>query len=496
MRDRRQRAETLIRLEQERAPHGFVGGLDVQSEGSQTLSVHDAAEGTNLGRVPVAHPRDVEKAAAAAREAHAILRREDREERARALESLAQIVADALEDLAILECLQTGRSYRDVREHDLELGIRTLRLAASWVRARTAGETYPLAGHRTGYVDPAAHPIWGVILPTAEPLGAALRATALSVAAGSGVILLAPPEAPLSVLRLAALSRESSLPGGTLNVLTGEGRSSAELLAESPDIDALAYSGPLDLARRVLVGAAKSNLKPVVMEIDSKVPCLVLENADVTIAVDAVFRSGLCSPCQTGRGVGRVLVHESLYTDFASRLTHLAKSMVIGHPLDEHTELGAVCSEARMKRVLAYVELGRREGATLVAGGGREIEGARIDGSFVQPTVFVDPPGDGRLVREPTGGPVVTVERFRDEAQAVERAGSSLGRNQALIFARSESRGRRVASKLDFGTVAVNGPLKLQPELPHAGAGESSAAKLGQEGWRHTFTRPRTLIVS
>lgn len=497
MRDRRDRAETLVRLERERVPHGFVGGLDIQSEGSQTLEVKDAAEDLTLGRVPVVHPRDVEKAAVAARKAHHILRDSEREVRAVGLENLAQSVADSLEDLAILECLQTGRSYRDVREHDLEAGLHTLRLAASWVRGQSEGQVHHLQGGRTGYVETVARPVWGVVLPAAEPLGAALRTTALAVAAGSGVVLLAPPEAPLSVLRFAALSRDAHhLPSGTLNVVTGEGRSSAELLAESPDIDALAYAGPLELARRVLVGAAKSNLKPVSLEVDGKVPCIVLERADLAPAVDAVFRSGLSSPCQTARGVGRVLVHESLYTEFASRLTALAKSTVIGHPLDEHTELGPLCTPERMKRTLAYVELGRREGATLVAGGTREIEGPRMRGAFVQPTVFVDPPADGRLVREPVGGPVVTVERFRDETQALERMQDGLGRHAALVFAGDEARARRYARELGFGTVAINGRLDLHAELPHAGGAESASAKLGVVGMRGTFGRSQTLLVS
>lgn len=494
MRDRRDRAETLVRIERERAPHGLVGGLDLQSEGNQTIEVQSAADGETLGRCPVAHPRDIEKAAEAARLAHAKIWSRDRERRARGLERLARVIRDHQEDLAILESLQTGRSYRDVLHQDLDLGVRTLRAAAGWLRAQS-GEHHALGEGRGALVEGAPFPVRGVVLPATEALGVALRTAALALAGGSGVVFLAPPEAPLGVLRLAALAREASLPTGALNALTGDGRGSAEHLAEAPHIDALSFFGPLELARRMLVSAAKSNLKPVDIEIESKMSCILLAGADLSRAVEEIFRSGLASGCQRSPAVGRVIVHESLYAELARRLTQLAKSAVLSHPLDEHTELGPLCSEERMKRVLAYVELGRREGASLVAGGTREVEGSRFSGWYVRPTLFLDPPVDGRLVREPVGGPVVTLEPFSEDEDALERAHHVLGRHTAAVFGEDDTRARRFARQLEFGTVAVNQGWGLEPELPHAGAGEGARPRLGRVGLTGTFTRWRTLLV-
>ena len=494
MRDRIVRAETLMRIERERAPHNYVGGLDLQSEGNQTLEVSGAADGEALGRCPIAHPRDIERAAEAARGAHSKLAGRDRERRARGLERLARVVRDHQEDLAILECLQTGRSYRDVLHHDLDLGVRTLRAAAGWLRSRQ-GEHHDLGEGRGALVEPTGFGVRGVVLPPAEPLGVALRTSAMALAAGSGLVLLAPPEAPLSILRLAALSREASLPAGALNVVTGDGRASAEHLAEAAFIDALSFFGPLELGRRMLVGAAKSNLKAVDLHIESKMPCIILEGADPGRAVEEIFRSGLGSACQRDPSASRIIVHESLYTDLAGRLTQLAKSAVVSHPLDEHTELGPLCSEERMKRVLAYVELGRREGASLVSGGTREVEGARFSGCYVKPTLFLDPPVDGRLVREPVGGPVVTLERFQKEEDALERAHDGIGRGTAAVFGGDDIGARRFARQLDFGTLAVNQTWELQPELPHAGAAVGARPQLGRVGLSSAYGRWRTLLT-
>lgn len=481
VRDRRQRAETLIRVQRERAPHGFIGGLDVQSEGSQTIEVNDAAEGNPLGRCPIAHIRDIERAAEAARKAAGKLRRKRPESRGQALESLAELVAENTEDLAILECLQTGRAYRDVLREDIERGLKALRMAAAWAR-EPRGQHHDLGGGRIGTVNWETRPVWGAVLPSTEPLGAALRRIAAVVASGGALVILAPPEAPLTVLRLAALSRDSGLPTGTINVLTGNGRDAAERLAECPLVDGLAYSGTIETARRMLVGAAKSNLKPVHLDLDSKTPCFILDDADISPAVDAVWRSGLTSSSQLGRSVGRVLVHESLYTSVADRLASLARGTVIGHPLDEHTELGPMVSEEGMRRVLAYVELGRREGAKLVAGGAREVEGPRFAGNFVQPTLFVEPPREGRLVREPIAGPVLSVEPFRTDDEAVEKADMSLGRGSAVVFAPNVGRAQRLAGRLNVGQVFINEPVRLYPTLPHASGSDGSAPQLGRLG--------------
>jgi acyl-CoA reductase-like NAD-dependent aldehyde dehydrogenase len=491
MDERLRRAETLARAERERAPHGFVGGLDLASEGSLTEEVIDASEGSTIGRCPIAHARDVEKAGEAARDGAEALSALGRDGRAELLEGLASLLADSERDLAILECLQTGRSLRDVLG-DLDVGVRALRAAAAWTRT-TRGAAVDLGGRTVGLSEPAAPPVRSALLPAAEPLAAALRHVARSVAAGSGLLLVAPIEAPLTVLRLGSLARDASLPGGAVNVLTSDGRDVPERVAASPLVDHLDFAGPREVARRVLVGAAKSNLKRVTLDLDDKTPCLIREDAELGPAVDAVWRSALSSPCQIGRAVERVLVHRNLHSEVAARLTSLARATVVGHPLEEHTELGPLCSEARMRRVLKYIELGRREGAKLVAGGERDVEGHHYAGFYVKPTVFLDAPLESRLVREPIEGPVLVIEPFDDDDDAVRRAEVGLGRGGALVFGRDQERALALGRRLGVGQLWVNGPLRLHPDLPHAPAAESGDAILGCESI-FTSAERRTII--
>lgn len=481
MEEREQRAHTLVRLERERAPHGFVGGLDVQSEGNLTVEVLDAAELSPLGRCPIAHARDIEKAAEAARQAADRWREGGPAARADALEALAALIDEREDDLALLECLQTGRSFRDVLARDLGRGRHGLRLAAAWARS-AASPRYALEGGAVGYVEPAPYAVRGAVLPGAEPLAAALRHLLRAVCSGSGLVLLAPAAAPLTVLRLGVLTREAGWPAGALNVLISDGREAPERLAEAPLVDAIVFAGPRDVARRMLVGAAKSNLKTVQLELDGKVPCVIREDAELGPAVDAIWRSALTSPCQLGRSIERALVHRSLFADVAARVTSLAKATIVGHPLGEHTELGPLADAAHLKRVLKYVELGRREGAKLVAGGERDVEGKRFAGAFVKPTVFLDPPADGRLVREPIEGPVVTIEPFDTEDEAVALAGRGLGRLGACVHGRDLAATEALGRRLGVGQLWINGPPELHPELPHAGAGESSGPLAGREG--------------
>ena len=480
MRDRRLRAQTLIEAQKERTPHGFIGGLDLRSEGSQTIEVFEAANNQSLGRCPLAHPQDIEKAIEAARTASLNLRERRPEKRARDLESLADIFETHQEDLALLECLQTGRSYRDVLRNDVELGLRTLRYAAAYAR-HPIGEVHDLGRDRVGYVYPTPRPVHATLLPASEPLGASIRRTAMTLAAGSSLILFAPPEAPLAVLRFAALSRDLNIPPGALNVLTSDGVETPQRVAES-SIDAISFSGPQDIARRVLVGAAKSNLKPVSLELECKTPCFVLPDADLSLAIEAIWRSSVTSFCQLNRSIGRILVHGSIYAEVADRLTHVVRATHLGHPLDEHTELGPLVSESMLKKTLAYVELGHREGGVLVAGGSRDVEGQRYTGNYVQPTLFLDPPPDGRLVREPIPGPVISLERFMDEQEAVRRVQASLGHTGAVIFSQDIHHAEKLAARLPVGQVWINESIELFPFLPHAAAGEVAEPTSGLAG--------------
>lgn len=441
------------------------------------------------------HSRDLEKSIIAGQTAAKELRQTSPETRSLYLQQLRDLVTQHAEDLCILECLQTGRTYQDVMQNDLAFGIKVLDHAIGLTQTVVNfSENHHLGAGLSGLVRSTARPLSAALLPSTEPLGSALRKLAISLTQGASLILIAPVDAPLSVLRLAALTRETIIPVGAIGALSGRGQESAELVAKSA-VDTLSYSGPLDIARRVVAGAAKSNLKPVSLELETKNAALIFEDADISRATRAIWRSSLTSFGQLNRSIGRVLVHQSRFAEVSNHLALSARSTLMGDPLDDHTELGPMVSPQAMQKALAYVELARKEGASLVAGGSRDVEGYRYAGHFVQPTVLVHPPADGRVVREPIIGPIISVEPFSTEKEALEKTTTCLGKNTMAIFSSDLSYAQKLANELDVGQVWINHSIQLFPSLPHQASGEVSAPNLGKSGL-NAISYDKSIIVN
>ena len=468
MRDRRQRAETLIRIQQDRNPYLFVGGLDIESDGSATLVVSNPADGVPIGRVPTANARDVDKAVASAQKVHRDhWQQTDPAERARLLWRFSDSIENDANDLAILESLQTGKTFRDVLAHDIEPSVRVLRYFAGWID-KHAGEAFDFGDGRTGAIEWTGPAVLASVLPLHDPFAAAVRKIALSLALGSSLVLKAPEQAPLTVLQLAALMHQNGLPPGAVNVITGQAPAE-EALAQHTGIGAMTYSGPIEQARRILVAAAKGNLKPVHFELGGKSTAVVFDDASLTRVTKAICGSIFRSRCTHGAAAAHVFVHERLYTDFCNTVTARARETVVGEPLDEHTELGPLTSEAHLKRVLAYVELGRREGAKVVAGGNRDVDGNKAMGFFVKPSVLVDVRPEWRIAREDVNGPLLSVSPFRHEDEVIEHINGADYGVAASVWTADLARARRVARRLDVGTAWINAHDVTEPGLPRSG---------------------------
>jgi acyl-CoA reductase-like NAD-dependent aldehyde dehydrogenase len=494
VRDRRKRAEKLIRHHQDRVPFLFIGGLAAESDGNATIQIANPTNGQPIGRTPAANVRDVERASEAAKSAYYEWSEVASVEKARILWRLADLVEAEAEDLAIVESLETGKTFREALNHDLSGALEILRHFAGHPNHRH-GEALDLGQGGFAYTRDEPHPVVGAIVPWHAPLATVVRKIMPAIANGSTVVVKPAEHAPLTILRLAEIATEAGLPAGTINVVPGFGSQAGEALAMNKDVTLLQFAGSIETARRILVAAAKSNLKEVALELGGKSVNIVFEDADVRHAVGTVWKTIFSNAAAANTAASRLLVHETLYESLSTTLTARAKEVVLGDPLDEHTELGPMVSEEHMKRILAYVELGRREGAKLVAGGKRDVDGTRSEGFFVQPTVFIDVKPSMRIAQEEIGGPVLSIMPFKSEDEAVEIANATDYGLCAGIWTENVARAHRVARRMKAGVVWVNHYGRVDPSMPFGGVDLSGHGRdLGRLGLERTC-RTKTIYV-
>jgi len=306
-----------------------------------------------------------------------------------------------------------------------------------------------------------------------------------ALAAGNSVVLKPSEKSPLTALRLAELALEAGVPPGVFNVVTGFGAEAGEALALHMDVDAIAFTGSTRTGRRMLDYAGRSNLKRVYNELGGKSAFVVFADfADLARAAETAAGSMFFNQGESCNAPSRVLVHESVADEFVARVAAEAPKYAPSDPLDAGTVMGAIVDETQLRTVLGFIDAGLADGARCVAGGRR----ARVDsgGCYVEPTVF-DGVGNGmRIAREEIFGPVLSVIRFRDEAEAVRLANNSSYGLQASVWSDNLNRAHRVARALRAGTVHVNQYDEDDITVPFGGYKQSGN---GRDKSLHAFDK-------
>jgi acyl-CoA reductase-like NAD-dependent aldehyde dehydrogenase len=454
-------------------PRLLVGGRLVPPRDGGTLPVVNPATGEVLSAAPAASAADVDDAVKAARRAfdQGPWRSMSARERGRAIRRLAELLWERREEFALVESLENGKTFREALRGDVGSGAGCLaHFAEEPVRLR--GEVIPVDGPFHTYVVREPVGVVGAIVPWNYPTSLACWKLGPALAAGCTVVLKPSELTPLTAMKLGELSLEAGLPDGVLNVVPGYGDPAGEAIARHPGVDKVSFTGSIRTARRLVAAAGETNLKKLTLELGGKSPHLVLADADLERAVEAVLWGIFGNKGETCNAGSRVLVHAKVHDGFVAALADRARRLRLGDPLDPATDVGSLVSRRQLETVLGYVRTGRAEGATLVTGGERDEEGAKARGFFVRPAVFAGVAPGMTIAQEEIFGPVVSVLRVEDDDAVAVANGTRYGL-AAAIWTRDVARAHALARRLEAGVVWINCFNEFDDAAPFGGFKES-----------------------
>ncbi|MEX2182818.1 MAG: aldehyde dehydrogenase family protein [Chloroflexota bacterium] len=464
-------------------PDLFIDGEWVASSDGTRASVVNPSDGTVAVEVDVATDDQVQAAIAAARRAFDATDWPSgpTAERAALLDRVATLMERDVEEMARLETLNTGKAMRESR-WDIADVIRVFRYYADLAdkdAGRLVDTSDPNALSRIVY-EPVG--VCGLIGPWNYPLLQMSWKVAPAIAAGNTVIMKPASATPLTAIHLAKLFAEAGAPRGVVNLVLGPGSRVGQALADSPDVDLISLTGGIEAGRALVHGAAV-NMKKIAMELGGKSPNIVFADADFETAVDNALTAAFVHSGQVCSAGCRAIVQDEIFDRFVAELARRADAIRLGHGSDDATEAGALISAEHRAKVEAFVDEARANGAKVVAGGRRPDEAHLQDGFYYRPTVVVDVRPDMRIIREEVFGPVLTVERFTTEDEAIAMANDTTYGLAGAVWTSDASRAQRVASRLRHGTVWINDYNTYLPQAEWGGFKQSGIGReLGRTG--------------
>ncbi|WP_367317480.1 betaine-aldehyde dehydrogenase [Vibrio coralliilyticus] len=470
----------------------YIDGSACNATSGESFTTYNPANGEPLATIGQASPQDLERAIESAKQGFKVWSAMTPMERSRILLKAVAILRERNDELAALEVADTGKPLQEAIEVDIVTGADVIEYFAGLVPGMQ-GEQQPLSENQFFYTRREPLGICAGIGAWNYPIQIAMWKSAPALAAGNAMIFKPSEETPLTALKLAEIFSEAGLPDGVFNVVQGDHRV-GQMLTAHPEIAKVSFTGESGTGKLVMADSAKT-LKQVTMELGGKSPMVIFDDSKLDNAVSAAMVANFYTQGEVCTHGTRVYVHEAIYDAFVSQLKERTEKLIVGNPMDMDTQIGALISKEHLGKVLGAIEEAKQSGATLLTGGYQVKDNGLENGNFVVPTVFTDCTDDMPHVQNEIFGPVMSVLKFSEESDVIERANDTSYGLAAGVFTQDLSRAHRVIHQLQAGICWVNTWGDSPAEMPvggykHSGIGREN----GPETLRH-YTQTKSVLI-
>jgi len=472
----------------------FIGGAWRAPVSGETYTTINPANEEPSAEVGKGDERDLDLAVAAARKAfdQGPWPRMSAADRGRIVWKLGDLIQQNLDEMARLESLNTGKTMFDSGKVEIPFAAEVFRYYAGWA-TKIHGETLALRDNAFTFTLRQPVGVVGAIVPWNFPFLLSSWKIAPALAAGNTVILKPASLTPLTALKFAELCQQAGLPEGVFNVVTGPGGTVGMGMVRDPRVDKIAFTGSTDVGKQIMREAA-GTLKRLSLELGGKSPNIVFADADMDAAVKGAMTGIFYNKGEVCAAGSRLFVEEKIHAEFMAQLTEKVKGLKVGDPMDKATRMGPVVSRQQMETVLGYIEAGKRDGARLVAGGGRANVGTG-KGYFIEPTIFDGVTNRMKIAREEIFGPVLSVIPFKSIEDGLAQGNDTAYGLAAAVWTRDVAKALKAARAIRAGTVWVNAYNLFDAALPFGGFKESGFGReMGSVGLDH-YTEVKTVWV-
>jgi acyl-CoA reductase-like NAD-dependent aldehyde dehydrogenase len=470
----------------------WIGGKWVYAESHQTYPVYNPATEEEIARLPLGGKVDVDKAVEAAKKAFPAWSKKSQSERCQIMARIAAAIRENAKELGRLEHIDHGWPISSVSSIGF-VAADSFEWVSQASQSLLTGDIVPGESNTLAYIKREPVGVCAIITPWNFPLLMITDKLSAILAVGNTCVIKPPSIDSLSALKLAEILSKTDIPQGVVNVITGPGGTVGEALASHSDVSLIAFTGSCEVGKRIMELASKT-VKRVQLELGGKNPVIVLEDADLDMAISKGVMGQVMNCGQVCGSPGRFYVHEKIYDEFVKKFVTGMKKVVVGDPADEKTQMGPVVSAEHRARIEGFINSGINEGAMLVLGGKRPTKPPMNKGYFVMPTVFTHVKQNMTIAREEIFGPVACImEPFSSDDEVIAKANDNTFGLQATIYSKDRAKILRYSNDLQAGTISGNGSWAMG--VPWGGFKQSGLGKERDKWGLYEFSQLKVVIA-